>query len=203
MRARTLLCCSGRFLSHPTSLARQHRPAAIVAGGAQRESLAAGSLCYCRQYLGRIYYLAYWPQRWRSGVAALCACTPAWASCGLGGASPNSRGLSSCPASSAHSATAVCARLWRAGRLAWALPCRLRLGSLPALLLHCLARRDLRTQGRPAIFRKPPEMVDSAALRVRRVTGERRLLRNMEGPRLAQGGRRRGTRIACRGRSAD
>ena len=148
-------------------------------------SLAAGPLCHCRQHPGRIHHLAHWPQRRRSGAAQLCAGASSWASRQVGGASSGPGGLSSRLASSAHSAIAVCARLRCAGRLAQALPCRLRRGSQPALLLHRVARRGLWTPDRPPVVWNSPEVVNSAALLVRGSAGCWRLFWNMEDSRAA------------------
>ena len=91
-------------------------------------------------------------------------------------------------ASSADSTPAICACLWGAGRSARPLPGRIRHGSNPPLLPHCLARRRLRTPRHPRVVRDAPEMVDSSALWVRGPAGSRHMLWDMEGQPPAQVG---------------
>jgi len=184
-RSGVILRGGARFFGDPFDFARQHRLAAAVAGGARRRSMAVGTMCCCRQYPGRIHYVAHWPQRWRSGAAALRAGASSEANRPLGGSSSHPRGLSSRLAPSADSTPAVCTRLRSARRLAGALSRSLRRSSQPALLLNRMGRYNLRTRDCPPVVWKPPEMVDAAALRVLRTAGGLHLFWNMEASRVA------------------
>ena len=89
-------------------------------------------------------------------------------------------------APSAYSAVAVCACLWRAGRVAPPLPSCLRGGSNCALLPHCLARPCLWTPRHPPVVGDAPKMVNTADLCVRRPARGGHLLWDLEGERPSQ-----------------
>jgi len=60
-------------------------------------------------------------------------------------------------------------------------------GARLAILIHRLARRDLRTQNRPLVVRKPGEVVDSVTMCVRGITDRRLVFRDFKDSCAAQG----------------
>src|ERR1700678_2993989 len=104
----------------------------------------------------------------------------------MGAGSQHSRSLYSCFAASADTAVAICAGFGSARGLPRALPNRVWSRSEPALLFRRMARGDIRAQHRASVFRRPAEVVETAAVRIRRADAGRGMFRNMEDSRPAQ-----------------